>query len=65
VNAVLFAIRAELDHHLLNEIDGLEMPTLENLARYIFTRAKEKMPEVCRVKLSRPSYGQSCQYEED
>lgn len=65
VNSVLSAIRAELDHHLLNEIDGLEMPTLENLARYIFTRAKAKMPEVCRVKLSRPSYGQSCQYEED
>jgi 6-pyruvoyltetrahydropterin/6-carboxytetrahydropterin synthase len=65
VNSVLSAIRAELDHHLLNEIDGLKMPTLENLARYIFTRAKEKMPEVCRVKLSRPSYGQSCQYEEE
>lgn len=64
VNAILAAIRSELDHRLLNKIDGLEMPTLENLARYIFTRAKEKMPEVCRVRLSRPSYGQSCLYEE-
>lgn len=64
INAVLNAIRGELDHHLLNEIEGLSMPTLENLARHIFDRAKEKMPEVCRVRLSRPSYGQSCQYEE-
>ena len=64
VNAVLAEIRSALDHHLLNEIEGLSLPTLENLARYIFDRAKEKMPEVCRVRLSRPSYGQSCQYEE-
>ena len=65
VNAALAGIRAELDHRLLNEIEGLSTPTLENLARFIFTRAKAKLPEVCRVKLSRPSYGQSCQYEEE
>ena len=65
VNAVLNKIRTELDHQLLNEIEGLALPTLENIARYIFVRTKEKMPEVCRVRLSRPSYGQSCQYEEE
>ncbi|MEY4878897.1 MAG: hypothetical protein RJB62_366 [Pseudomonadota bacterium] len=65
VNAVLAEVRAELDHRLLNEVVGLSTPTLENLARYIFARAKTKLPEIHRVKLSRPSYGQSCQYEED
>ena len=64
VNAVLTAIRDTLDHQFLNELEGLSLPTLENLARFIFIHAKEKMPEVCRVRLSRPSYGQSCQYEE-
>jgi len=64
VNAVLKDIREELDHCLLNEIDGLGPPTLENLARHIFRRARAKLPEVCRVKLARPSYGQSCVYEE-
>jgi len=64
VSAVLDEIRTGLDHHLLNEIEGLALPTLENIARHIFIRAKKKMPEVCRVRLSRPSYGQSCQYEE-
>jgi 6-pyruvoyltetrahydropterin/6-carboxytetrahydropterin synthase len=63
VNAILAAIREELDHRILNEIDGLETPTLENIARFIFERAKAKLPEVCRVRLSRPSYGQSCAYE--
>jgi 6-pyruvoyltetrahydropterin/6-carboxytetrahydropterin synthase len=64
VNAVLATIRGELDHQLLNDITGLGAPTLENLARHIFKEAKARMPEVCRVRLSRPSSGQSCVYEE-
>ena len=63
VDAALKAIRADLDHHLLNEVEGLGTPTLENLARYIFRRAKTALPEVARVRIRRPSYGQSCTYE--
>lgn len=63
IDAALKAIRADLDHHLLNEVDGLGVPTLENLARYIFVRAKAALPEVARVRIRRPSYGQSCVYE--
>jgi 6-pyruvoyltetrahydropterin/6-carboxytetrahydropterin synthase len=63
VKTALEAIRGDLDHHLLNEIEGLSAPTLETLARYIFERAKESLPEVARVKIRRPSYGQSCVYE--
>lgn len=63
VNAVLAAIRDKLDHRLLNEIDGLSKPTLENLARFIFNEARAGLPEVARVKLRRPSYGQTCVYE--
>ena len=63
VDAALKAIRGELDHRLLNEIEGLGTPTLENLARFIFTRARASLPEVVRVKLRRPSYGQTCVYE--
>ena len=63
VDRTLKAIRDELDHRLLNEIEALGIPTLENLARYIFTRAKQALPEVARVKLRRPSYGQTCVYE--
>jgi len=64
VNAVLATIRGDLDHQLLNDIAGLGAPTLENLARHIYRQAKAKLPEVCRVRLSRPSSGQSCVYEE-
>ena len=64
VEAVLKDIRDRLDHQLLNEVPGLRQPTLENLARYIYSQAKTRLPQVCRVKLSRPSYGQSCVYDE-
>jgi hypothetical protein len=36
---------------------------LENLARYIYARAKPALPEIARVKIRRPSYGQACVYE--
>ena len=64
VEAAVKAVREVLDHRLLNEVEGLATPTLENLARFIFVQAKAKMPELARVKISRPSYGQSCLYEE-
>ena len=63
VDRALKAIRADLDHRLLNEITEIGIPTLENLARYIYVRAKAALPEVARVKLRRPSYGQTCTFE--
>ena len=63
VKETLDRIRDELDHHLLNEVAGLGAPTLENLARFIYRRAKDTMPDVVRVRIRRPTYGQSCTYE--
>jgi 6-pyruvoyltetrahydropterin/6-carboxytetrahydropterin synthase len=64
VEAVLKSVREKLDHHLLNEVEGLGEPTLENIARYIFAHAKAGLPEVVQVAVRRPSYGQSCTYTE-
>lgn len=63
VRTVLENIRGMLDHRLLNDIAEIGNPTLENLAKFIFQSAKVKLPEVARVKIKRPSYGQSCVYE--
>jgi len=63
VEAALKSVRDLLDHRLLNEVEGLGAPTLENLARFIYARAKDRLPEVARVKIARPSHGQSCTYE--
>jgi 6-pyruvoyltetrahydropterin/6-carboxytetrahydropterin synthase len=63
VDRALKQVRELLDHRLLNEVEGLSNPTLENLARFIYAWAKSALPEVARVKIERPSYGQSCVYE--
>jgi 6-pyruvoyltetrahydropterin/6-carboxytetrahydropterin synthase len=38
-----------LDHNYLNDIDGLENPTSENLARWIWDNLKPRLPLLCRV----------------
>ena len=40
---------ARLDHYYLNEIPGLENPTSENLARWIWNELGPRLPELCRV----------------
>jgi 6-pyruvoyltetrahydropterin/6-carboxytetrahydropterin synthase len=65
IKAVLAQLALKLDHQLLNDVQGLGPPTLENLARYIFRAAKPALPEIARVRIRRPSCGQSCTYEEE
>jgi 6-pyruvoyltetrahydropterin/6-carboxytetrahydropterin synthase len=64
IDAALKEVRELLDHRLLNEVEGLDNPTLENIARFIHARARLAMPEVVRVRIERPSYGQTCTFEE-
>ena len=39
------------DHHYLNEIEGLENPTSENLARWIWQRLSGKLPGLASVQV--------------
>lgn len=39
----------QLDHHYLNEIPGLENPTSENLARWIWERLKPALPLLSQI----------------
>ena len=57
--------RARLDHRTLNDIPGLERPSLENLARYIWTSLRARRSELSRVTVRRDSAGQSCTYRGD
>jgi 6-pyruvoyltetrahydropterin/6-carboxytetrahydropterin synthase len=40
---------AEIDHHCLNDVAGLENPTSENLATWIWRRLKPNLPLLSKV----------------
>ncbi len=41
----------QLDHHFLNEIDGLENPTSEILVQWIWQQLKPVIPQLIRLEL--------------
>lgn len=41
-----------LDHHYLNDVEGLENPTSENLARWIWERLTPALPGLAIVSVS-------------
>lgn len=56
----LEAVRAALDHQLLDEVQGLGEPTLENLCSFIATRIRLDFPSLSRVRVWRESMGDAC-----
>src|SRR5688572_8414109 len=42
-------LMAQLDHHFLNEVPGLENPTSENLATWIWSRLAPALPGLSAV----------------
>jgi 6-pyruvoyltetrahydropterin/6-carboxytetrahydropterin synthase len=43
------AMEGEIDHRVLNEIEGLANPTSELLARWLWERLKLSLPGLCEV----------------
>ena len=54
-------VQAVLDHKLLNKVEGLGPPTLENLSRFVFERVRHA-GHIARVSIFRDSCGESCTY---
>ena len=52
IKAACEPLREILDHHYLNDIEGLENPTSENVARWIWGRLKPVLPGLCKIALS-------------
>ena len=42
----------QLDHRYLNDIPGLENPTAEHIAGWIWQRLKPALPQLCRVVIN-------------
>lgn len=49
IKAAFQPIYAQLDHHYLNEIEGLANPTSENLARWIWQRLCPVLPQLSKI----------------
>lgn len=63
VASALSALREKLDHHLLNSIEGLERPTLENICLWAARELKPQLKGLVQVKVSRPSIGEACAFD--
>ena len=55
-------VRDSLDHRLLNEIEGLDKPSLENISVWIWNFLSTRFANLARVTVRRDSCGQSCSY---
>lgn len=60
VRAEIAALRGELDHRFLDEIDGLGPATLENLCAFIARRLAPRLQAVVRVTVWREASGDRC-----
>ncbi len=59
VEGELRALKQRIDHKYLNDIPGLEVPSLENLTRRIWHALDARMPGIDRVMVRRGLDGQT------
>jgi 6-pyruvoyltetrahydropterin/6-carboxytetrahydropterin synthase len=55
-------LHEQLDHRFLNEVKGLDNPTSELLARWIWERVRSTLPELARVTVFETCESR-CEYE--
>lgn len=60
LRALLEQVRGQLDHHLLDEVAGLGIPTLENLCAFIARFAALSGFRLSRVSVWRDGIGDRC-----
>ena len=53
--------RDALDHRLLNDVEGLGIPTMENIARFTWEKLGD-LPQLQRVVVKRAQNGEGCEY---
>jgi 6-pyruvoyltetrahydropterin/6-carboxytetrahydropterin synthase len=62
IDRVWAPLYERLDHNYLNEIEGLENPTSENLAHWLWQRIKPELPALRRVTVYETCDAR-CEYE--
>jgi 6-pyruvoyltetrahydropterin/6-carboxytetrahydropterin synthase len=62
LEAALNDVRDALDHRLLNEVEGLSMPTLERICSWLWERLHNRLPGLAEIEVSRDSCHEGCIY---
>lgn len=52
IKQVVKPIVDKLDHKLMNDIEGLENPTCEHIAVWLWDQIKPEIPMLCRIELN-------------
>ena len=60
LRAHLDVVRDQLDHHYLDEIGGLGVPTLENLCSFVWRAVEPNFPNIANVHVWREGMGDGC-----
>jgi len=62
ISSAFKPIWAQLDHYYLNDIKGLENPTSENLARWIWQQLQPSLPQLAEIDI-RETCTSGCRYQ--
>lgn len=62
VEAALGDVREALDHRFLNDIEGLETPTLERIAMWLWDRLHNRLPGLAEIQVARDTCREGCIY---
>jgi len=60
LRAEINRVRAQLDHHFLDDVPGLGPATLENLCAYLRRELAPAVPGLCAVTVQRQASGDRC-----
>ncbi len=52
INQAIDPIIKSIDHKLMNDIPGLENPTCEQIAIWLWNQIKEKIPQLVKIELN-------------
>ena len=63
LEAALQDVQKALDHRLLNEVEGLSVPTLEFIAEWVWNKLSNRVPGLAEIEIARDSCSEGCIYQ--
>ena len=55
---IILSLKETLDHSFLNDVKGIDLPTLENIGEWIWNRLKIEVKDLYKVKIERKTCGE-------